>query len=52
MKKEETTHKKLTIEDQISQLIKNECSRSQEKIISGFYYTQSQYEGTNIEDEI
>ena len=38
--------------EEIQELFKSEQNRNFKKNISGFYYTESQYNGTSIEDEI
>lgn len=43
---------KMTIEQEIKDLFTEEKNRKYKKMISGFYLTESEYEGTNIEDEV
>lgn len=38
--------------EEIQDLFKSEQNRNFKKIISGFYYTESQYNGNPVENEI
>lgn len=38
--------------EEIRKLFKSEQNRNFDKNISGFYYTQIQYEGTKLDEEI
>lgn len=42
----------MTIEQQIEDVFKQECNRDSDKIITGFYYTFSEYNGTSVFEEI
>ena len=44
--------KQPTKEEEIQELFMIESNRCQKKIIPGFYYTQSQYEGTSLYKDI